>query len=137
MSSRQQRLTDGRIKHYALFATYLLYIISPTVKLSSRRRRRRHILSNSPNHNCVSMSVQRHEYKLSAICRLNIKRIVPYIGHINVCMILNCELSRERDFMIAQAKLSKINGVALKIAKCDYDLQSLITIRRAHTYTHS
>lgn len=131
MSSRQQRLTDGRIKH-----TYLLYIISPTVKLSSWRRRR-HILSNLPNHNCVSMSVQRHEYKLSAICRLNIKRIVPYIGHINVCMILNCELSRERDFMIAQAKLSKINGVALKIAKCDYDLQSLITIRRAHTYTHS
>lgn len=54
MSSRQQRLTDGRIKHYALFATYLLYIISPTVKLSSWRRRR-HILSNLPNHNCVSM----------------------------------------------------------------------------------
>lgn len=52
-------------------------------------------------------------------------------------MILNCELSRERDFMIAQVKLRKINGVALKIAKCDYDLQSLITIRRAHTYTHS
>lgn len=85
---------------------------------------------------CMSMSVQ-HEYKLSAICRRNIKRIVPYIGHINVRMILNCELSRERDFMIAQAKLCKINGVAFKIAKCDYDLQSLITIRRTHTHTHS
>lgn len=106
------------------------YIISPTVKFSFRRR----ILSNLLNHNCMSMSI--HEYKLSAICRLHIKRIVPYIGHINVCMILKCELSRERDFMIAQAKLSKMNGVALKIAKCDYDLQSLITITHTHTHTH-
>lgn len=37
--------------------------------------------------------------------------------------------------IIAKVKLSKINGVALKIAKCDYDLQSLITITHTHTCT--
>lgn len=39
--------------------------------------------------------------------------------------------------MIAQVKLRKINGVALKIAKCDYDLQSLITIIYTQCVTHT
>lgn len=70
-----------------------------------------------------------------------LKRIVPCSVCVGACTILNYELSRERDFMIAQVKLGKINGVALKIAKCDYDLQSLITIIYTqcvtHTHTHT